>query len=67
MKYLDTTLTYKLKTGLFKIEDSLSLANNSNEKDEKDEFEIKDLKENAQEILKDSRPNPEGFLTTILN
>lgn len=67
LNYLDTTLTYKLKSGLFKIEDSLSLANNNNAKDEKDEFEIKDLKENAQEILEDSRPNPQSLLRTILN
>ena len=31
-KYLDTTTTYKLKSGLFKIEDSMSLKSDENEK-----------------------------------
>jgi CarboxypepD_reg-like domain len=66
LKYLDTTLTYKLKTGLFKIEDSLSLASNKDEDPKKQEFEIKDLKSKARNILKVSRPNTQSLLKNIL-
>lgn len=67
LKYLDTTLTYKLKTGLFKVEDSLSLASDKDSENEKQEFEIKNLKNDAQNLLKDSRPSPKSLLRNILN
>ena len=67
LKYLDTTLTYKLKTGLFKIEDSLSLATEKNAKDEKQEFQIKNLKNDSHGLLKDSKPNPQSLIRKILN
>ena len=44
LKYLDTTKTYKIKTGLFKIEDSLSLKDEDFKDDEKNEYEVSDLK-----------------------
>jgi CarboxypepD_reg-like domain len=67
LKYLDTTLTYKLKTGLFKIEDSLSLASNKDEGPKNQEFEISNLKSKAKNILKDSRLSTKGLLKTILS
>ncbi len=67
LKYLDTTLTYKLKTGLFKVEDSLSLANNNNSKDNKQEFEIRDLKSDAHDMLNDTRPDTQSLLRKILD
>lgn len=67
LKYLDTTLTYKLKTGLFKVEDSLSLANDNNSVDNKQEFEIGDLKSDAQNMLNDTRPDPQSLLRKILD
>jgi len=68
LKYLDTTLTYKLKTGLFKVEDSLSLASDKDSsKNEKQEFKIKNLKNDAHGLLKDSRPSPKSLLRKILN
>ena len=65
LKYLDTTLTYKLKTGLFKIEDSLSLANDNEEK--KQEFKIEDLKSKAYSMFSDSGTNPKNLLKSIID
>jgi CarboxypepD_reg-like domain len=67
LKYLDTTLTYKLKSGLFKVEDSLSLANEDAPKDDKQEFKIKDLKSDANKMLNDSRPHSKSLLRKILD
>ena len=66
LKYLDTTLTYKLKTGLFKIEDSLSLASDKDADSKKQEFEISHLKNKAKSMLKDARPSTKGLLKNIL-
>ena len=44
LRYLDTTKTYKLKTGLFKVEDSMSLANDNKKNDNPNEFDIEKLK-----------------------
>ena len=43
LQYLDTTLTYKLKTGLFKIEDSLSLNQDESEKDTTNEYSMDNI------------------------
>lgn len=67
LKYLDTTLTYKLKTGMFKIEDSLSLASEDNHEEDKQEFEIKELKSKANRMLNDTRANPKSLLRKILD
>jgi hypothetical protein len=68
LRYLDTTMTYKLKTGLFKIEDSLSL-NDSDDDNEKDldEFKITDLKDNTLSVLQKSQIGRDSMLKTILN
>ena len=67
LKYLDTTLTYKLKTGMFKIEDSLSLSNVNSSEDNTQEFEIADLKNNAQKMLNDERQDTQSLLRKILD
>ncbi|WP_299228048.1 carboxypeptidase-like regulatory domain-containing protein [uncultured Psychroserpens sp.] len=64
LKYLDTTKTYKLKTGLFKIEDSLSLVEKDSDKG-KNEFELKNLKSRSASLL--SQLGSNGILKTILN
>lgn len=66
LKYLDTTLTYKLKSGLFKIEDSLSLKDNSKEM-EKNEYETNNLKETVNSILKLSKFGEDSILIDILD
>jgi hypothetical protein len=67
LRYLDTTKTYKLKTGLFKIEDSLSLANDHNKNDNPDEFDIENLKSNTASILQKAQVGPNSVLRHILN
>ncbi|MGB5821319.1 MAG: carboxypeptidase-like regulatory domain-containing protein [Saonia sp.] len=66
LKYLDTTKTYKLKTGLFKIEDSLSLNDAKSEKS-KNEYAISELKSATHGILKGSQFYDGSFLNKILN
>jgi len=67
LKYLDTTLTYKLKTGLFKIEDSLSLKDESSKKLDKNEYETNNLKGNVNSILELSQFDDNSTLTNILD
>lgn len=68
LKYLDTTLTYKLKTGLIKVEDSLSLKSN-NDKNEKDEtvYDVKNLKGETHGLLHDAQTYDNSFLRKIIN
>jgi hypothetical protein len=67
LKYLDTTLTYKLKTGLFKIEDSLSLKDDSAKNKEKNEYEIDNLRSETNSVLKRSQFGENSILTNILD
>ena len=67
LKYLDTTLTYKLKTGLFKIEDSLSLKDKDKQESKKNEYEINDLKGQATELLKRSQFYDNSMLLKLLD
>lgn len=67
LKYLDTTLTYKLKTGLFKIEDSLSLTDKDKQEPKKNEYEINDLKGQATELLKHSEFYDNSMLLKLLD
>ncbi|WP_431134349.1 carboxypeptidase-like regulatory domain-containing protein [Psychroserpens mesophilus] len=66
LKYLDTTKTFKLKSGLFKIEDSLSLAN-ANDKDKFNEFEIDNLKGNASTLMQRSQTDSNSILRKVLD
>jgi len=67
LKYLDTSLTYKLKTGLFKIEDSLSLKDEDKKEPNKKEYQVKDLNEHANNILKRSHFYENSMLSKILD
>lgn len=67
LQYLDTTLTYKLKTGLFKIEDSLSFDQDDFENDKKLVFRNKDVKSALLRTLKTSQWFEFSFLDKILN
>lgn len=67
-KYLDTTKTYKLKTGLFKIEDSMSLKSDENEKQiEKNEYQIEDLNSKSRSLLNYAEIYDKSFMVNILN
>lgn len=67
LKYLDTTKTYKIKSGLFKIEDSLSLKDEDFKDDEKNEYEVSDLKSTTGSLLSKSMFVGNSFLKTILD
>ena len=67
LKYLDTTLTYKLKSGLFKIEDSLSLKDNSSKEMEKNEYQTNYLKGTVNSILELSQFGENSTLMNILD
>ena len=66
LKYLDTTKTYKLKTGLFKIEDSLSIKDENSKDDHKKEYEITSLNKVTRNLLKHSLFYEDSFLNTLL-
>jgi len=67
LKYLDTTKTYKLKSGLFKIEDSLSLKDEDSEEDHKKEYEVTSLNEETRSFLKRSQFYKNSFLNKLLS
>ncbi len=51
LKHLDINATYKLKTGLFKIEDSLSLKDTKNKKEEDKAPDLNNIKQDAYAFL----------------
>jgi len=67
LKYLDTTKTYKLKTGIFKVEDSLSLRDEKFKEDNKNEHNIHDLKNKTNSLIKDTQFYDGSLLYDILN
>ncbi|WP_100615639.1 carboxypeptidase-like regulatory domain-containing protein [Confluentibacter citreus] len=69
LRYLDTTKTYKVKTGLFKIEDSLSFEemNKEQKKPKKDEFETNQLKGATKGLLRFTKFYDNSFLMNVLN
>ena len=66
LKYLDTTKTYKLKSGLFKIEDSLSLKDENSEGSNKNEYEVTSLNEQTRTFFKRSQFYENSFLNKLL-
>ncbi|TNJ44553.1 hypothetical protein KFZ70_00800 [Tamlana fucoidanivorans] len=68
LEYLDTTKTYKLKTGLFKIEDSLAL-NKGDFKDEhnKNEYKTASLNKKLRSFLKRAQYYDNSFLFKLLD
>ncbi|ULC58582.1 DUF5686 and carboxypeptidase regulatory-like domain-containing protein [Flaviramulus sp. BrNp1-15] len=68
LKYLDTTKTYKLKTGIFKIEDSLSLNDDEfKEEEEKHEFDLNHLNNETKSLLRRGQFYKDSFLNKLLN
>ncbi|MGC6431605.1 MAG: carboxypeptidase-like regulatory domain-containing protein [Jejuia sp.] len=68
LKYLDTTKTYKLKTGLFKIEDSLKLKDEDFKDDnDKNEYTVSYLNNETKSLLRRSQFYNNSFLNKILN
>ncbi len=67
LKYLDTTKTYKVKTGLFKVEDSLSLKGEDLNDNKKNEYEVSHLKGTTASLLRKSMFVDNTLLKTILD
>jgi len=68
LKYLDTTLTYKLKTGIIKVEDSLSLkSNNDKDKDKGNVYDVKKLKGETHGLLHDAQTYDDSFMKKIID
>ena len=67
LTYLDTTKTYKLKTGLFKIEDSLALNDENFKEDNKNEYTVSYLNTETKSLLKRAQFYNNAFLSKLLN
>lgn len=67
LKYLDTTKTYKLKTGLFKIEDSLKLNDEDFKENDKNEYTVSHLNNETKSLLKRAQFHDNTFLSKILD
>lgn len=67
LTYLDTTKTYKVKTGIFKIEDSLSLSDEDFKEDKKEVFTVKFLNQEAKALLRRAQFYENSFLNTLLD
>ena len=67
LKYLDTTKTYKLKSGLFKIEDSLSLQDEQFKEFEKKEYKMPYLNKESRALLRKAQFYDDSFLNQILD
>jgi len=70
LKYLNPEASYKVKTGMFKVEDSLSLQEEirkSEEEDLKKELDIKDLNETTFRQLGKNFFNEDNFMRQAIN
>lgn len=66
LQYLDTAQTYKLKTGIIKIEDSLKLGREALEEEQPNEYKVASLRSQAQDLLKTALFYEDAFLTEFL-
>lgn len=67
LKYLDTTKTYKLKSGLFKIEDSLSLNKDELKEAYENKYDISGLNSETKSLLNRAYSFEGSFLNEILD
>jgi len=67
LKYLDTTKTYKVKTGILKVEDSLSLSDTNNDEKPKNEYTTENLRNETHELLHTSQVYDNTTLQSILD
>ncbi len=66
LQYLDTTQSFKLKTGIIKLEDSLRLDEEFREPEKKQEYTVANLRSETAELLGTSRFHENSFLQGIL-
>lgn len=67
LQYLDTTKTYKLKTGIIKIEDSLQLDEESGKEDAGIEYEVPQMKSETHNLLNTAGFYEESLLSLIID
>lgn len=67
LRYLDSTASYKIKSGLFKIEDSLKLDHNTLEDDTPHEYRITNLRNQSRNVLKTSFFEGESLLNEFMD
>jgi len=70
LKYLDPEASYKVKTGFFKVEDSLSLEKEIKKAEEEDlnkELDLKDLNERTFRQLGKGFFNEDNFMRQVIN
>jgi hypothetical protein len=67
LRYLDSTESYKLKSGLFKIEDSLKLDSQSLEDDAQHEYDIGSLRNQTRDIFKTALFTGESLLNEFMD
>ena len=67
LKYLDTTKTYKVKTGLFKVEDSMSLNDDEFKSDKNKNINVSNLKHSIGSLVKKGTFSNMSFLKTVIN
>ncbi|GGD38280.1 hypothetical protein GCM10011361_01750 [Muriicola marianensis] len=67
LQYLDTSKTYKLKTGLFKIEDSLALDKEEFRQEKKTEYSRGEIRSSVMSTLKRSQWHENSFLEKLLD
>lgn len=66
LQYLDTTQSYKLKTGIIKLEDSLKLDEEFREPEKAKEYEVSGLRSETAQLLGTSRFHEDSFLQGLL-
>lgn len=67
LKYLDTTKTYRLKSGLFKVEDSLSLNKEELKETYENKYDISGLSAETKSLLNRAYFFDNSFLNEILD
>ncbi|MDO5988628.1 carboxypeptidase-like regulatory domain-containing protein [Flavivirga amylovorans] len=67
LKYIDTMKTYKVKSGLFKVDDSLSLRNKDFKEKMKNEYNVYDLKSKTGYLLHNAMFTNSSFLKGVIN
>ena len=67
LQYLDTSKTYKLKTGLFKIEDSLSLESENFSREKETEYSKGEIRSSILNTLRQSQWYERSFLEKLID
>ena len=67
LKYLDTTKTYKVKTGIFKVEDSMSLKEEEFKDKKPETYNVSSAKYGTGSLIKKATFSNNSFLNTLID